>query len=65
MQVRDEDGDGTFTGTAGFLEAGTYTVAYVCDPEDDDPEAGDDLSFIDPVDVEVTAGETAEYNLPL
>lgn len=65
VQVRDEDADGTYAGTAGFLEAGTYTVAYTCDPEDDDPEAEDSLTFMDVVDIEVTAGETAEYKLPL
>ncbi len=65
VRITDEDADGTYTGTAGFLEAGDYTVAFTCNPEDDDPEVDDDLTFIDPVDVEVTAGETAEYNLPL
>lgn len=66
VQVRDEDGDGTYTGTAGFLEAGIYTVAYTCNPEDDDPEVDDDdVEFFDPVDMEVEAGETAAYDLPL
>lgn len=65
VQVRDEDADGTYTATAAFLEAGTYTVAYTCDPENDDPEAEDSLTFMDATDVEVTAGETAEYALPL
>lgn len=64
VQLRNEDGDATYTGTAGFLEAGTYTVAFTCDPEDDDPEAADSLTFMDVVDVDVEAGETAEYNLP-
>lgn len=65
-----DDSDGKFTGTAGFLEPGTYTVTYVCDAEDDDPSADEDdnggLTFLDIDDaVEVEAGETAEYNLPL
>ncbi|WP_067561158.1 DUF4382 domain-containing protein [Halofilum ochraceum] len=64
-----DDSDGKFTGTAGFLEPGTYTVTYVCDAEDDDPSADEDdnggLTFLDIDDaVEVEAGETAEYNLP-
>ncbi len=65
VQLRDEDTDGTYTATAAFLETGTYTVAYTCDPEDDEPEAGNSLTFMDAIDVEVTAGETAEYALPL
>lgn len=65
-RITDGDADGIYTGTAGFLEAGVYTVAFTCNPEDDDPEADDDeVTFIDPVDVEVTAGETVEHNLPL
>jgi len=65
VQVTNEDGDDTYTGVAGFLEAGTYTVAYTCNPEDDDPEADDDLTFMDDIDIEVTAGETSDYDLPL
>lgn len=64
VQITDEDSDGTYTGTAGFLAAGDYTVAYVCDPEDDAAEVDDVLTFLDVRDVEVEAGETATYELP-
>lgn len=67
--VTDGDGDGTYTATAAFLDPGIYTVAYACNPEDDDaPTAGSDnddsLTFHDVRDVEVEAGETADYELP-
>lgn len=60
-----DDSDGAFTGTAAFLEPGTYTVAYVCDAEDDQPTTEENLNFSDVRNVDVEAGETAEYNLPL
>jgi len=63
--ITDEDGDGTYTGTAAFLPAGDYTVAYVCDAEDDVGDADDSpLTYSDIRNVEVEAGETDEYNLP-
>jgi len=65
VELTDDDDDPAFEGTAGFLEPGTYTVAYTCNPEDDDPETDDALTFIDAVDRDVQAGETATYDLPL
>lgn len=64
VMVTDDDEDGTYTGTAAFLPAGDYTVAYVCDAEDDLAESSEDLTFLDVRDVEVEAGETANYDLP-
>ena len=75
--LTNEDGDDTYTGKAAFLEPGTYTVAFTCNPEDDvapdgdtpsDKDAADDddtVTFQDAVDREVKAGETATYDLPL
>lgn len=62
--LTDEDSDGTYTGTAGHLPAGDYTVAYVCDSEDDVAETDEALSFLDIRTVEVEAGETSSYDLP-
>ena len=67
------DGDtGEFTGTAGFLGAGTYTVAFTCDPENDGPEADDgnddvdgDVYFEDSASLEVEAGRTTQHELTL
>jgi hypothetical protein len=60
-----DDSDGAFTGTAAFLEPGTYTVAYVCDAEDDQPTTEENLTFSDVRDVDVESAETAEYELTL
>jgi len=62
--ITDEDGDGTYTGTAAFLPTGDYTVAYVCDAEDDLAESSETLTFLDVRDVSVEAGETVPYDLP-
>lgn len=63
--ITDEDGDDIYTGTAAFLPAGDYTVAYVCDAEDDKAEIDNSpLTYSDIRDVEVDAGETENYDLP-
>jgi len=59
-----DDSDGAFTGTAAFLEPGTYTVAYDCDAEDDQPTTDESLTFSDVRNVDVESGETAAYSLP-
>lgn len=64
VQVTDDDGDGTFTGTAAFLPAGDYTVAYTCNPEDDLAEEDNPLTFWDVRTLPVEAGETTTYSLP-
>lgn len=40
----------------GFLQAGTYTLAYTCDAAVDDPEAVDTLNFAASANAEVTEG---------
>lgn len=48
---------------ASFLVAGDYTVAFTCDADLDDPEAGEDsLEFVGAQNVTVTAEETASAN---
>jgi hypothetical protein len=50
-----------------FLTPGSYTVAYTCNADDDDPEAADAEVTFDPVedDVTVTAGQTTDVDLPV
>ena len=43
--LTDGDSDGTYTGTAGFLATGTYTVAFTCEAGNDANDADDGLSF--------------------
>lgn len=62
--LTDDEPDGIYTGTVGHLPAGDYTVAYVCDAEDDGAETDETLSFLDIRTVEVEAGETSSYDLP-
>ena len=61
-----------FVGTAAFLDEGQYTVAFTCDPENDEPEVDEDntdaagnVFFEDTTTVEVNAGQTASYDLSL
>lgn len=58
-----DDGSGTYTGTAGFLTAGTYTVAFTCQAANDVNDADDNLNFegTQP-DVEVQADQTTTYS---
>lgn len=65
LVLTDDDGDGIHSGSAAFLPAGTYTASYVCDPELDDPEDGDVLTYADTIDVVVPSGSVGRYDLPL
>jgi len=67
ISLTDPNDDDLFTGTAGFLPEGDYTVAFTCTPELDvaDQDDDGDVAFVDALAVEVEVGETTEYNLPL
>lgn len=65
LVLADEDGDGIYSGSASSMPAGTYTVSYVCDPERDDPEGHDVLTYADTSDVVVPSGSAGRYDLPL
>jgi hypothetical protein len=47
---------------AAFLEAGTYTVAWTCAAAQDDPAIDDNITFMNPLDVTVSAGATSLHN---
>ncbi|WP_026280612.1 DUF4382 domain-containing protein [Thioalkalivibrio sp. ALE9] len=55
-------GDWEYRYTAGFLEAGDYTVALTFQADEDDPEAATPIDFVDQANAEVEAGETTEVN---
>lgn len=57
-RVRMEDGSGEFRYRAAFLPAGPYTVALTCDAEADVADEDNEITFIDPQDTTVTAGQT-------
>ena len=54
--------EGTYSYTAGFLEAGNYTIAYTCGNAEDDPEAADELVFVGTANVTVVANQATEHN---
>ena len=47
---------------AAYLEPGTYTVAFTCQQELDDPENDDPIVFTDGANVPVNAGSVTEHN---
>lgn len=53
--------DGSYT--AGFLTAGTYTLAWTCDAVNDDPEANDTLTFVGLSEAMVSAGATTTVDV--
>ncbi|MFO8003272.1 DUF4382 domain-containing protein [Thioalkalivibrio sp.] len=57
-------GDWEYRYTAGFLEAGDYTVALTFEAGEDDPEEATPIEFVDQANAEVEAGETTEVNFP-
>jgi len=61
-QLNNEDNDSTFTGTAGFLTAGTYTVAFTCQAANDANDADDNLAFQGSQNMDVQADETVTYS---
>lgn len=50
---------GTYQYTIGFVQAGTYTVAFTCQALDDQPQAADNIKLIQPQVVTVQANKTA------
>jgi hypothetical protein len=54
--------NGTYSYQAGYLEAGSYTVAFTCDAAVDDPAIDDTLTFSGPTTVSVTAGAHTVHN---
>ena len=61
-KLTDDDTDGTYTGTAGFLTTGTYTVAFTCEAANDVSDADDNLTFEGSQDVNVQADQTVTYS---
>lgn len=53
--VKLDDGSGTYRYKAAFLEAGTYTAAFTCDADEDDPAQNDSLGFSGTSNAAVTA----------
>lgn len=60
-----DESAGEFVYTAAFLMPGEYTVAFTCQASLDDPEAADDIEFVEAQDVTVEAGETTEADFIL
>ena len=52
----------TFEYAVGFLEQGSYTLAFTCQAGDDNSETDDVINFIGIDNVTVTAGTTTTYN---
>lgn len=46
-----------------FIAPGSYTVALVCDGDEEDPTADDDLNFRGISNVEIDEGETTEHDI--
>ncbi|TBW49670.1 DUF4382 domain-containing protein [Marinobacter halodurans] len=61
VPVTDRINPGTFRYKASLLNEGDYTVSYSCGK--DDVEANESLSFLDPVNVEVEAGDDTDLDL--
>jgi hypothetical protein len=52
----------TYDYALGFLEPGSYTLAFTCQAADDDVDANDAINFITGGTVVVTAGTNTQYN---
>ncbi|MEA5445695.1 DUF4382 domain-containing protein [Gammaproteobacteria bacterium AB-CW1] len=51
------DDSGEFEYTVGFLEEADYSAAFTCEADQDDPEEGNDIEFLQKHNSSVTAGE--------
>ncbi len=52
----------TYKYAVGFLNAGVYTIAFICQANDDNSETNDVISFIGTDVITVTAGATTIHN---
>lgn len=55
--------DGTNSFTIGYLQAGTYTVAWTCQESSDDPAQVNNLTFYRVNNIAITAGMTTTLEL--
>lgn len=62
--VKQNTNTGAYEYTIGFVQAGTYTVAFTCQALDDQPEAADSIKLVQPQSVTVQANKTATVNFP-
>jgi len=60
--VKQNQGSGFYEYSFGFIPEGAYTVAFTCNALDDMPDADDDLAFAQSANIEVDAGDNAEYD---
>lgn len=58
---------GAYEFAVGFVPEGTYTIAFTCEGELDDPEADDAISFLEAATVEVMADAVTlhDFGVPL
>ncbi len=56
--VTQNSNSGRYEYTIGFIETGDYTVAFTCQGLDDNPTVDDDINFVQPANISVTAGQT-------
>lgn len=62
-RVKLNNSNGTYVYEFGFLNAGSYTIAFTCKANLDNPETDDaSVAFSSPVNVTVTAGATTAHN---
>lgn len=64
--VTFDEETGDFVYTAAFLQEGSYTVAFTCQAERDEPDAETEIRFDDSANAMVTAGEetTVDFEAP-
>lgn len=60
--VKQDPKDGIYKYTAGFLEAGDYTVAFTCQANLDNPDTNDTIAFVGTANVTITAGATTTHD---
>lgn len=60
IELDSDSGDYEYE--VGFLLEGNYTAAFTCEAGSDDPEADDDITFIEQQNTSITANETTELN---
>ncbi|MFU8817285.1 MAG: DUF4382 domain-containing protein [Pseudomonadales bacterium] len=60
--AQDDQAAGAYTYSVPFLSPGDYTVAFTCQGLEDDPEATDDLVFVQPQNATVVNAQTTEVD---
>ncbi len=64
-QIKLNGASGQYEYEIGFIDRGSYTAAFTCDADNDNPAIDDVIVFLDSANVTIEPGQTSTYHFPI